>query len=241
MTKERVGKDSDGLKGVVRSFIESMPAKDYMEVAVDALVDCEPLKDMPVVGSLVGVWEFRNKFKRRKFLRRVEVFYSQVSGLTAEELKEFDESFKNSEEAEEFVSDLIELMDRLENEQKALMLAGAFKRLISKEITKDNFSDISRVFEKLNNLDLFFFMHGYMNPHTFEDALGDILVGVRMCKRKIENATRQTMLLDPQRKESFIKVSYELTGFGKLVLETLHQVYADKIEPQHLIRTGSML
>lgn len=241
MSKERVGVNSDQSKGVVRSFLESMPAAEYVEMAVDSLVDSDALKDVPVVGSILGVWEFRNKFKRRKFLRRVEVFHSQVSELSLEELKAFENSFEGPAEAEEFVSELIDLMDRLENEQKALMLAGVFKRLVRKEIEQANFADISRVFEKLNNLDLFHFMHGYMNPHSFEDALGDILVSVRVCKRKIENATRQTMMLDPQRVESFIKVSYEITGFGKLVLETLHQVYADKIEPKYLIRTGVML
>ncbi|MCE0915616.1 hypothetical protein [Pseudomonas sp. NMI760_13] len=237
MTKKGIEGKSDRSKGVVRSFIESMPAADYVEMAVDAFVGSEALKDVPVVGSLMGVLEFRSRFKRRRFLKRVEKFYSEVSDLSSEELKDFDESFESSEQSEEFVTDLIELIDRLENEQKALMLAGAFKRLVRQDIDKSTFTDMSRVFDKVYNIDLFHFMHGYKNPHTFEDSLGDVLVSVRVCKRKIENSTRQTMMLDPSRVDSFIKVSYEVTGFGRLVLETLHEVYAEKIDPEHLIRT----
>lgn len=228
-------------KGIVRSFFESMPVADYAETAVDAFIESDAIKNIPVVGTLKGAWEFRNQFKRKKFLKRVEAFHSKVAELTLDELKEFDESFEDSDEAEEFVSDLIDLMDRLENEEKALMLAGVFKRLVRKEVSKENFREISRVFERLDNIDLFLFMQGYMNPHTFEHALGDILVSVRVCKRKIENATRQTMMLDPERVESFIQVSYEVTPFGRLVLETLHQVYSEKIAAEHLIKTGSMV
>lgn len=228
-------------KGLVRSFFESMPGSDYAEAAIDALTDSELLKGVPVVRSFVGAWEFRNKFKRNRFLRRVETFYSNISDLTGDDLKEFDEAFESSGEAEEFVTDLIELMDRLENEQKAIMLAGAFKRLVRGEIRETNFREIARVFERLDNLDLFLFMHGYQNPHSFEHALGDILVSVRVCKRSIKTATRQTIMLDPSKVESYIDVAYEVTPFGRLVLETLHQVYQDKIEDKNLIKTGSMV
>lgn len=228
-------------KGLIRSFVESMPGSDYAEAAIDAFTDSELLKDVPVVRSFIGAWDFRNKFKRNRFLRRVETFYSNISDLTEESLKEFDEAFESSDEAEEFVTDLIELMDRLENEQKAIMLAGAFKRLVRREIREANFREIARVFERIDNLDLFLFMHGYQNPHSFEHALGDILVNVRVCKRSIKTATRQTMMLDPSKVESYIDVAYEVTPFGRLVLETLHQVYQDKIEARHLIKTGPMV
>ncbi|ATP51234.1 hypothetical protein CR512_18495 [Pseudomonas putida] len=228
-------------KGVVRSFFESMPGIDYAEAAVDMLTDSELLKNVPVVRSFVGAWEFRNKYKRSRFLKRVEVFHSNISELTDDDLNKFDEEFENAGEAEEFVTDLIELMDRLENEQKAIMLAGVFKRLVRREIREQNFREIARVFERVDNLDLFLFMHGYQNPHSFEHALGDILVNFRVCKRSIKTATRRTVMLDPSKVESYIDVTYEVTPFGRLVLETLHQVYQDKIEPKYLIKTGSML
>lgn len=235
---ESCGKKAKDVKGVVTSFFEAMPVSDYAEAAIDAVVDTEILKDVPVVGTLMGIWEFRNKFKRKGFLKRVETFYQQVSELTLEDLKDFDESFESKEESELFVSDLIELMDRLENEQKALMVGGLFKRLIRSEISKDNFREASRVFERLDNISIFHFMHGYHNHHTYEDSLGDVLVGMRVCKRKIENATRQKALLDPSKVESYIKISFTITPFGRLVLETLHRVYSDKIEKNLLIKEG---
>ncbi|MFJ4371383.1 hypothetical protein ACIP1T_02050 [Pseudomonas japonica] len=228
-------------KGLVRRFFESLPIAEYAETAADALTDSEVLKEVPVISTLVGIWGFRNQFKRKRFLNRVEAFHSNVSELTIEELNGFDEEFESPDEAEEFVTDLIELMDRLENEQKSIMLAGVFKRLVRKELSRDNFKEISRVFERVNNIDLFLFMHGYKNPYSFEHALGDILVGVRVCKRDIKMATRQTVMLDPSKVESYISVSYEVTPFGRLVLETLHQVYEDKIDPGDLIKVGAPL
>lgn len=227
-----------GIVKAVQSFFESMPFSDYAEAAIDAGISSDTLKDVPVVGTLVGAWEFRNKFKRQRFLKRVETFYSQVSELSSEDLRGFDESFESQDEAELFVSDLIELMDRLENEQKALMLGGLFKRLIRKEITRGNFEEISRVFERLDNISLFHFMYGYHNHFIYEDSLGDQMVAMRVCKRKIENATRQLSALDPGKVESYIKISYTITEFGRLVLETLHQVYSDKIDKERLVKEG---
>lgn len=230
--------DKKGIVKAVQSFFESMPVSDYAEAAIDAGISSDTLKDLPLVGTLVGAWEFRNKFKRQRFLKRVEKFYSQVSELSSEDLRGFDESFESQEEAELFVSDLIELMDRLENEQKALMLGGLFKRLIRKEISRGNFEEISRVFERLDNTSLFHFMHGYHNHFIYEDSLGDQLVATRVCKRKIESATRQLSLSDPGKVESYIKVSYTITPFGKLVLETLHKVYSEKIDKERLLKEG---
>lgn len=234
-------KKQGGAKGLVRSLFDSLPVTDYAESAVDAVTDSSVMKDVPVVGTAIGLWQFRNKLKRKKFLKRVGAFYENVSELTLEELAKFDDGFKDADEAEEFVTDLIELIDRLENDQKTLMLGGAFKRLVRKEIDKDNFREMSRAFERLENLDIFFFMHGYHNPYIFEDALGDNLVAVRVCKRTIKIATRQTVMHDPSKVETYVDVAYSVTPFGRLVLETLHQVYAAKIEPENLIKTGKMI
>ncbi len=231
----------DDKKGVVKGvqdFIKAMPLSEYAEAALDAVIDSDAIKDLPVVGTLAGIWGFRNKYKRQRFLKRVERFYLRASELDSEELKGFDEAFESQEEAELFVSDLIELIDRVDHEQKALMLGGLFKRLVRREISRDNFAEISRVFERLDNISLFQFMHGYHNHHVYEDSLGDVLVAVRICKRKIEAATRQLSMVDPSKVESYIKISFSITPFGRLVLETLHQVYNDKIEAERLLKDG---
>ncbi|MCO7606648.1 hypothetical protein NJF44_15525, partial [Pseudomonas guariconensis] len=92
--------------------------------------------------------------------------------------------------------------------------------------------------ESLDNISLFHFMHGYHNHFIYEDSLGDQLVAMRVCKRKIENATRRLSSLDPSKVESYIKISYTITDFGRLVLETLHQVYSDKIDKERLVKEG---
>lgn len=230
--------DKKGVVKGVRDFIKEMPLSEYAEAALDASIDSDAIKDLPVVGTLAGIWGFRNKFKRQRFLKRVEKFYLQVNELDSEELKKFDEAFESQEEAELFVSDLVELIERVDHEQKALMLGGLFRRLVRKEISRDNFADISRVFERLDNISLFNFMHGYHNHHLYEDSLGDVLVAVRICKRKIESATRQLSLMDPGKVESYIKISFSITPFGRMVLETLHQVYSDEIEKGRLVKDG---
>lgn len=227
-------------KGWFRTFLKTMPVAEGAEAALDAITESELLKGVPMVSTAIGAWEFRNKYKRAKFLKRVEEFHSQADDLTREELDAFDETFDSVDEAELFVADLLELMDRLENEQKAKMVGGAFKRLVRKEITKQNFREISRVFDLMDNPHIFDFMHGYHNQAVYEKSLGDALVVMRACYRKFDLAERNRSMFESGEVEQYVKVVYEITPFGRLILETLHQVYADKIESEHLVRSGRM-
>ncbi|OZY60062.1 hypothetical protein CJF39_08395 [Pseudomonas lundensis] len=168
-----------------------------------------------------------------KFFNKVKAFHEGAGDFSEEELRRFEAQLEKEGKKEKFVNELIEVIERSESEEKAKIIGGVFRRLTKSEVSYGQFEDQVRYTSVLVLRDIHVFMHGYHNHYVLEDGLGDVLFANRMSKRSIEIATKTTNMLAGETVQ-YIKTNYELNGIGKLYLETLHQVYKDKIDPRHL-------
>ncbi|WP_454563020.1 hypothetical protein [Pseudomonas sp. AIG] len=223
------------LKRRVREAAGEMPVTDYAEAIIDAFIESEVLKEVPVISSIFGVSKGFRRFKSFRFKQKVEEFYSSAGTYTEEEMKNFSLMLEQDGKKEEFLFSLIELLEKVDSEQKAKIIGGVFRRLVKKEIDVDQFHDQVRVINSMMLMDIFKFMHGYHNDFHMEDGLGDILLILRLSKREISLAMR-TVNMMKRDSEQYVKISFALTDAGKSFLTTLHQVHEDKIEPSILYK-----
>lgn len=221
------------ISSIVKRSGENLPLADYAETLIDAFMENELAKAIPIVGSGVALLKTYRQYKEAKFLKKVEEFYNGAGEFSEAEFKAFDEKLEKDGKKEQFVNELIEIIERAESEEKSKIIGGVFRRLIKAEIGYDVFEDQVRYTNVMALRDIHIFMHGYHNHYILEDGLGDVLFSNRMSKRTIEIATKTTNVLAGETSQ-YIKTSYVLTEVGKLYLETLHQVYKEKITPEHL-------
>ncbi|MXI50137.1 hypothetical protein GRW89_26875 [Pseudomonas moraviensis] len=219
----------------VKDAASEMPITDYAEALIDAFVESDVLKDVPVVSSIFGVSRAYKRFKNSRFKQKVEEFYRSAGTYTEEEMKRFSFMLEKDGKKEEFLFSLIELLEKVDSEQKAKIIGGVFRRLVKREIDVDQFYDQVRVINSMMLMDIFKFMHGYHNDFHMEDGLGDILLVLRLTKRDIALAMR-TVNMMKRDSEQYVKISFALTGAGKNFLTTLHQVYEDKIDSSILFK-----
>lgn len=219
----------------VKDAASEMPITDYAEALIDAFVESDVLKDVPVVSSIFGVSRAYKRFKSSRFKQKVEEFYRSAGTYTEEEMKRFSLMLEQDGKKEEFLFSLIELLEKVDSEQKAKIIGGVFRRLVKREIDVDQFHDQVRVINSMMLMDIFKFMHGYRNDFHMEDGLGDILLVLRLTKRDIALAMR-TVNMMKRDSEQYVKISFALTDAGKNFLTTLHQVYEDKIDSSILFK-----
>lgn len=227
---------TDKKKGKLDSFKESannFPVVDYAEALLDACVESEILKQIPVLSVGIGTVKTYLQFREGKFKKKVEEFVRSAGAFTSEDWENFSSLLDKDRKKEHFIDELFEAIERADSEQKAKVLGGVFRRLVKQEIAYGQFEDQVNVTNAMLTLDIHYFMQAYHNSYTLEDALGDILVVNRLAKRKVELAEKTTNVLSGA-KEQYVKTSYEVTGFGYLYLATLHQVYKDVIDPEFL-------
>ena len=222
----------NGLIGRVKKTGEGFPLADYIEAIVDACVESEALKAIPVVSTGVATVKAFLQFKEGKFKKKVEMFSEAAGSFTGEDWAAFSETLNSEGKKEDFINELLEVIERVDEEQKAKILGGIFRRLVKQELTYAQFEDQVKITNGLQVLNVHLFMHGYQNEHLLEESLGDIMAAQRVVKRKIELAVR-TVNIAAQKQEQFIRVTYELTGLGRIYLASLHQVYKDVIKAEH--------
>ncbi|NWA69001.1 hypothetical protein [Pseudomonas reactans] len=228
MTEEKKGK----LEAATES-VKNFPIVDYAEALLDACVESEVLKEIPVVSTAMATVKTYLQFREGRFKKKVEEFVKSAGEFTSDEWGTFSESLKKENKKEQFINELLEVIERADSDQKAKILGGVFRRLVKQEFEYTHFEDQVRITNDMLTLNIHNFMHCYHNSHILEESLGDILTSYRMAKRKVEIAEKTTSILGGT-KEQYIKISYEITGIGLLYLATLHQVYKDKIEPRFL-------
>lgn len=219
----------------VKDAASEMPVTDYAEAIIDAFVESDVLKDVPVVSSIFGISKAFKRFKNSRFKQKVEEFYSSAGTYTEEEMKTFSLMLEQDGKKEEFLFSLIDLLEKVDSEQKAKIIGGIFRRLVKKEIDVDQFHDQVRVTNSMMLMDIIKFTHGYHNDFHMEDGLGDILLVLRLSKREISLAMR-TVNMMKRDSEQYVKTSFTLTDAGKSFLITLHQIYEDKIDSSILYK-----
>ncbi|PHX42529.1 hypothetical protein AO263_16585 [Pseudomonas sp. NZIPFR-PS5] len=213
---------------------KELPLNDVVEAFIDTFVTSGALSALPITGTAVGLVKAYRGFKTQKLKQKLRGFIEGTGDLKQEEVAKFIAA-TDPEDDPLLVEHLLELIEQAESEQKAKIIGVIFRRLVREKISRDQFADQVRCVSKIYILDLFHFMHGYHNPYIFEDGLGDILVGYRICKRTVSLTTKSKIFLSPQETEPYIKVSYEITGIGNAFLKSLHDAYSDKIDGKHLL------
>lgn len=218
----------------VKDVAEDVPASEYAEIALDSLIDDGLLKDLPVFSTGFAFFKLARRVKERRFKKRVEEFFKSAGNFTKEEMSAFAEKLEAEDNQEEFVSELIEMVERADSEFKAKVLGGVFRRLIKQELTIGQFKDQAVITNGMLLTDIITFMHGYHNHNILLDGLGDVLVMYRMAKREILLSSKKKTWAGLE-EEQYIETKYSLSGIGKTYLITLHQVFREKIAPEHLV------
>lgn len=118
-------------------FKDTYPIADYiLDLNIDELVKSNVIEIIPVLRAINALYNGVLGVRDRFFMRKVVLFINQFnSGLNTSEIKEFVSSTLNDDNFREKVNEnILILLDRYDDECKALILAELLKNWVKRNI-----------------------------------------------------------------------------------------------------------
>ncbi|OON38101.1 hypothetical protein BTJ39_19245 [Izhakiella australiensis] len=150
---EKDTKRGSALISAIKSESVVNLSKEYAEYGLDMLIDSDVLKDIPFVNTAVGIFNAVGSVRDYLFTEKLIRFLTQFSELSKSEREAMvdklneDDKFTGKAGAR-----IIEIIDRMESEDKPELAANFFKAFACEEIS---FSEFRRVLVALERIPAF--------------------------------------------------------------------------------------
>jgi len=148
-----IGTNTDDLpKSLIQTLADSElsdVASDLAETSLDTLIEDGIFRDIPIIGTLVGVWRSGVSVRDELFLRKLTTFLIDLGKIPTDERRDVIQSLSNPATQENIGEKLIGLLDRFESTVKAQLLGRAFARYAECFITSEEFWRVSFIIDRL--------------------------------------------------------------------------------------------
>ncbi|MGK0271266.1 MAG: hypothetical protein ACI88H_001923 [Cocleimonas sp.] len=119
------------------------------EIAIDSILDDGLLKDIPIIGTITGLWKTGASIKDALFTQKLLVFLNTISDIPADKRAGMVESLDDPSTSEKAGEKLLILLERLESSGKAKLLAKTFKVYVESIISREEFWRVSYIIDNL--------------------------------------------------------------------------------------------
>lgn len=137
-------------------------SKDFAEVAIDGVLDDGVLRDLPLVGAVVGVIKFGNSINKHLSAKKIYKFLFEIHKIPQEDrIKKIDE-INNSKKYQSSVGEMIfELLDRIESDGKPEIIGKMFAAVIEEKIDFTDYLKCAHIVKNFFYYDLVTLKNGY--------------------------------------------------------------------------------
>lgn len=145
------------------------------EVVLDSLYDDGLIKDIPIIGSVVGALKVAHSIKERIFLKKIIYFISEIKNIPPGQRKQMVERVNESGEFRTKVGEkLLFIIDRCDDHEKSQIIAKIFTAFIFQAISYKEFLRASSIVDRILLEDLLWFVDQDNDDFMFEE-LGDLI------------------------------------------------------------------
>ncbi|MBL8091832.1 MAG: hypothetical protein JNJ43_15960 [Anaerolineales bacterium] len=124
-------------------------ASDLGEIALDSMLKDGTLRDVPVIGTLLGVAKTVSAFRDYFLLRKIISFLNGVKDVDPKARKQFAEEMENNpSHRQEIGGKLMVYIDRFDDFDKAAMLAKLFKAHLEHKISTNTFFRFASIVDR---------------------------------------------------------------------------------------------
>jgi len=161
-------------------------SKDFAEVAVDGVMDDGVLRDLPLVGALVGVVKFGNSINKNLFAKKIYKFLYELHDIPLEKRIEVIDKINNSRKYQSNVGERIfELLERIESDGKPEIVGKMFAAVVEEKIDYDVYLKCAHIVKNFFYYDLVYLKNGHEKGEiytTFGDGFFDsglVIIGTK--------------------------------------------------------------
>jgi len=140
---------------VLRSDSVVNLGKEYLEFGVDTLLESGALKDIPMVNTVVGIFNVAGSLRDQLLTSKLLRFLNKFSEVPQNERIAMVEKLNEDEKfAGRAGAALIEILDRMESEKKPELAAKCFAAYAKNEISFEELRRILLALERVPSFDI---------------------------------------------------------------------------------------
>lgn len=124
---------------------------DLSEVGLDNIVDCELIKEVPVIKSIVSVYKIGHTLRERSYVRKLALFLNEINGASIENgkmeayLRRITNNKSTFQHELEYV---LTILDGFVNEAKSKLLGKLYVAYIKGKIDWKGFCQYSETIDR---------------------------------------------------------------------------------------------
>lgn len=195
--------------------------RDYAEKALDAFIEDDVIKDIPVIGTIYKLGNAYITIKDNIFIAKLAKFLDgYYKNMSQQDIDEFFEKHSY----QEIGSKLIIIIDKQDSFDKAELIGDLFARYIKQKIDKDTFDRLVHSISSAYLPDLQNLWNYKSQPNLINEDLGSSLMAIGLAKFKIDIISLDGgNYSDPNSGETVSKNKFSLTALGTLLATILQE------------------
>ena len=124
------------------------------EVAIDTLMEDGVLKDIPIIGTVTGLWKVGVTVRDAFFVKKLLIYLNCLADIAIDKRAEMLALLDDKNSSENVGEKIITLIDRLDSSSKAKIMGNAFKLYFTETITRDELWRVAFIVERLPYSDI---------------------------------------------------------------------------------------
>lgn len=145
---------------------------DYSEIQLDSVLDDGLVRDIPIIRSIVGLYKTTITIRDRIFMKKILLFLAKLQDVDPDKKIKFIEKIAADEKFRDRLGEnLLLIIDRLDDYEKAQLLAISFKAYILETIDYATFRNLARSIDRAMIEDLKNLSNYYENLSSVEDDI----------------------------------------------------------------------
>ena len=141
------------------------------EIFADSLMEDGIAKDVPIIGTVIGIGKTAIGIKESLFLKKIIYFISELRNISTEKRNAMIEKIDNSGKFSTKVGEkLLYIIDKCDDHEKTQIIARLFSAFLLEKINYDEFLRASHIIDQVMIDDLKWFVeNGWEKENWWED------------------------------------------------------------------------
>ena len=174
------------IKNIITSFNATLldsklsdVAEEVVENIIDNNLTDSIVKDIPIIGTLVGIIQTTQNVSNYLFLRKIATFITKIKDISPKTRREIIDKVDNSGRYREKVGiTLLSIIDKCDSSEKAEYIAVLFNAFLKKEIPYECFMYGSYIIQRSYLDDFKDFIESVDTWKMIEDSTDEIMSGL---------------------------------------------------------------
>ena len=185
--------------------------QEAAEFSLDAVLDDGVVKNIPIVGTVAKLYSVAVGAQGYVFAKKIRKFLAELSSIPQKERDDFASRLEEDKKLRErTVETVVALLDKLDDLQKAPLLARAFAGYVRDEFDFSNFRRLAAAVDRCLIADLPL-LEKMQRPLSLEGYIGDMLVSAGLA----------TIEAIPTIRANGVNNTYGISHLGELFLQVV--------------------